>query len=250
MRPLVRALLAGALALGLGGCSDTAKALEDDSACPGQTCTEDTQARYDAIAGLDGVTRVESVARTYGLDSGEFRTARLSAAVGSRSEAHALLVEVLGELDAWPGHDTGPAEATVVSDPPVDVEYTARKTEDLTNPYFRPCSPAKCRAAIDDLEERISAEVDGVRAVHLVVEAGVLRITGTTDPDSYELAAAAVRRLVFDAALRMADRMSVEMTARGPLSLTLRLDGGLVCEQPPGTTVGCEQENSRPFDNS
>ncbi|MFC4783154.1 hypothetical protein ACT8ZV_01670 [Nocardioides sp. MAHUQ-72] len=236
--------------LALGACSNPTKALQDQAACPGRTCTDDARDRYDAIAGLDRVTGVESVARTYGLDKGAASTATVQASVRDDRQARQVALDVLAELDAWPDHEPSTATATVRADPVVDTEYVGRQTEDLSNPYFKECSPAECEQALTDLRERMLAEIDGLRDVSVAVRGGTLRIEGTTDPEQYSLAAAAVHGMVLDTALRLADRLDVEMRSTGPLELTLRLREGRVCAQAPGTTAACDEENSRPFDNS
>lgn len=229
------------------GCADPRTALEDEASCPGSACTDDARQRFDAVAALDRVTKVVRVSRSYGLDSGASAGAEVAADVRGIAGARDVGVAVLRELDAWPGHEFTVAEATVVADPPVEVDYVSRQSADLTNPYFQPCSPAACERALRALRERMTAEIDGLRDVGVEVRGRTLRITGSTAPDQYALAAAGVRRLVFDAALRLADRLEVEMSARGPLRTTLRLQEGRVCEQPPGTTSRCDDDNSFPL---
>lgn len=248
MRHLLPALLVVALAV--TGCADATKVLEDEASCPGVDCTDDARARLDAIADLTHVTGVEQVSRSYRLDRGSFAAAAVSAEVTDRAAARAVGEAVLGELDAWPDHEFAAVEATVAADPPVEVVYTAEQTADLTNPYFEACAPAECDRALADLRERMLTELDGLHDVDLVVRGGVLRVSGTADSDHYSLAASGAHRLVFDAALRFAESLEVEMTARGPLVLTLRLQEGLVCEQPPGQMSRCEPENSQPFRHS
>lgn len=248
MRLLLPVLLAVVLAS--GGCADDPRtALEDEASCPGATCTDDTRDRRDAIASLDRVNAVVSVSRDYGLDSGSVAEAEVDAAVDDRDAAYAVGEAVLGVLDAWPDREFSVALATVTADPAVEVDYVAEQSEDLTNPYFKACSPQDCRAALDGLRDRVLNGVDGMESVDLRADQGTLRITGTASPDRYALAAAGIRSLVFDLALRLADRLEVRVTARGPLVLTLRLDDGLVCEQRPGMQ-GCPEDEMRPFHGS
>ena len=110
--PLVAVLLAPALS----ACAEGAeRELDDAAACPGATCTDDTQDRADAIASLDGVTEVVEVAREYGLDRGSYRTAtvRVDATGGRRLRDVGLAV--LRALEAWPEHAGG--GATVLVEP-------------------------------------------------------------------------------------------------------------------------------------
>lgn len=239
-----------ATVLGLGACSDPTKALQDEASCPGADCTDDARARFDAIADIDEVTEVVLVSRSYGLDRGSAAHAEVEAQVVHRGAAYDVGVAVLRELDVWPERAFGTAEATVTADPAVQVEYADIQTEDLTNPYFELCSPRECDRALVDLRRRMRGELDGLREVDLAVRDGVLRVTGSADADQYALVSAGARGLVVDTALRLADRLEVEITAHGPLVLTLRLQDGLVCEQPPGMYVACEPDNSEPFDNS
>ncbi|MGZ4456559.1 MAG: hypothetical protein ACXVWV_11315 [Nocardioides sp.] len=245
MRTSLAALLVVLLAA--AGCSDPRTALEDEAACPGATCTQDAQARYDAIAALAGVTEVTRVSRSTGLDRGTTAHAEVVAHVADRRSAHQVALAVLGELDAWPDRHFSVAEVSVVADPPVQVDATARAVEDLTNPHFRPCRPDRCRQAVGDLRRRLLAEVDGLQQVDVRLRGSSLLVSGRTDAAHAELAAAGARRLVFDTALRLGDRLEVAMTARGPLALTLRLQDGLVCEQPPGTTTACDRSDAVPF---
>lgn len=236
--------------LGLGACGDPRKALQDEASCPGADCTDDARARFDAIAAIDGVTKVARVSRSYGLDRGSAAHAEVEARVADRDAAYDVGMAVLRELDAWPEQELGTVEATVTADPAVQVAYVARQAADLTNPHFEPCSPRECRPALADLRERMLGGLDGLGEVDLESREGVLQVTGRAEPDQYALAAAGARRLVFDTALRLADRLEVEITARGPLVLTLRLQDGRVCQQEPGLTSRCEAGNSQPFDNS
>lgn len=246
MRFLLPTLLIAALLT--AGCGAVSETLGDEAACPGETCSGDAQARYDAIAALDKVTAVETVARTSGLDKGSANTASVTADVADEAEARAVALDVLGELNDWPDHLPSTATATVTADPAVEVDYVERGTVDLTNPYYRPCSPSQCEDAIADLQGQMSAEIDGLEAVELDVSDGLLRVSGTTDAESYSLAASGAERLVHDAALRLADRLEVVMRATGPLVLTLRLRGDRVCVEEAGTTASCDEDNSEPFE--
>lgn len=245
--PLAALLL---VLLATAGCTDPRKALEDRASCPGSTCTDDAQARYDAIAALGGVTDVALVSRSYGLDNGTSAHAEVAARVADRRAAYDVATSVLRELDAWPDREFGVAEATVVADPPVEVGYAERTTEDLTNPYFHACLPARCREALADLRRRMLAEIDGLSTVTLQVHGSTLRVSGRADADHYALAASGASRLVVDTALRLADRLEVTMTARGPLRLTLRLQDGLVCDEPAGTIAACDEDNAVPLAGS
>lgn len=236
--------------LGLGACSDPTTVLQDEASCPGPDCTDDARVRFEAIAAIDEVAEVARVSRSYGLDRGSAAHAEVGARVADRDAAYGVAVAVLRELDAWPEQEFGTVEATVIAEPAVEAAHVRRETADLTNPHFTRCLSRECEQALSDLRERMLGELDGLREVDLEVAQGVLRVTGRADPDHHALASAGARRLVLDTALRLADRLEVEITARGPLALTLRLEDGLVCEQPPGMHVACEPDNSEPFDNS
>ncbi|GAA4701245.1 hypothetical protein GCM10023349_17840 [Nocardioides conyzicola] len=59
-------VVAGVLGLGVLGCSD----LQEEHTCPGATCTAALQGVVDDVAALDGVTRVDRVSWSTGLDNG------------------------------------------------------------------------------------------------------------------------------------------------------------------------------------
>lgn len=246
-RLLLGAVVVATFGLTGTGCGGATEAMGDEAACPGESCSPDTRERSEAIETLDRVTDVVSVSRTYGFDRGAFAAAEVEAEVTEPEQARDVALAVLAELEDWPQRPPGPSEATVVSDPRVPTDYVAREAEDLDNPYFEPCAPAACERALTDLQHRMRTEIEGFDKVTAKVRGDVLRITGTTGPDDYALAAAAARRLVFDAAVRFADRVEIEISARGPIALTLRLDDGVVCEQPPGQRVACEADNSARF---
>jgi len=239
----LRALLVlPVLLLALSACSEDPAFLTDEAACPGADCTPDTQDRVDAIAALDRVTGVVSVRRSYGFDHGSSNGAEVTARVSDRSGARALAMQVLDELDDWPDHPSDTSEATVVADPARTVRYVARDSLDLG--VFDECSPAECDAAVAGLGDRISAEVEGLSDIAVTRRDGLLEITGTASRDQATLAARGVRGVFFDLGLQVADRLEVTVTARGPLEVTLRRDGDLVCEQPPGASITCDADNS------
>lgn len=109
-------LLAVLLGPPLSACTDGAeRELNDAAACPGATCTADTQDRADAIAGLDGVTEVVEVAREYGLDRGSYRTATVSVDATGGRRLRDVGLAVMRALEAWPEHADG--GATVLIEP-------------------------------------------------------------------------------------------------------------------------------------
>ena len=115
-RSATAAALLVAVVLGLSACAEgAARQLNDSAVCPGASCTDDTQERLEAIAGLDGVTDVVEVAREYGLDRGSYRTASVRVdATGVRGVRDVGLA-VLRVLEAWPEHAGG--GATVLVEP-------------------------------------------------------------------------------------------------------------------------------------
>lgn len=243
MRSPFRALLLlPVLLLPVSACSEDPAFLTDEAACPGADCTTDTQDRVDAIAALDRVTEVVSVQRSYGFDHGSSSRAEVRARVSARAEARTLAMQVLDELESWPDHASDTSEATVVADPARTVRYVARDSLDLR--VFDACSAAECDAAVADLGDRLSAEVEGLSDVAVTRRGDLLQVSATAAPDRATLAARGVRGYFFDLGLQVADRLEVTVTGRGPLEVTLRRDGDLVCEQPPGAAVTCDQDNS------
>ena len=107
--------LAVPLALVASACGDPERALNDSAACPGETCTDDTQARVDAIAALPGVTEVVEVTREYGFDRGSHRTAEVHSDASSGREVRDVALAVVRALEDWPDHADG--GATVVVEP-------------------------------------------------------------------------------------------------------------------------------------
>lgn len=228
------------------GCSDPA-VLSDEAACPGASCTEDAQERLDAIAALRRVTGVEEVSRSYGLDRGAFHSAVVEAEVADADEARDVALAVLRELRGWPGQDPGTAEATVVADPPRTVTRTAREVEDVPA-NFEPCAD-DCRAELATIRGRLSAELDGVSDLVVEVAGGRLEVTGRAEPEQATLAVRGVLTVLSEEAVALADRVEVTFSYRTPLEVTWRLDGGRVCEQPPGEAmVACDDGNSIPFE--
>lgn len=96
-------------------CGDPDRALNDSATCPGETCTDDTRARVDAIAALDGVTEVVEVTREYGLDRGSHRTAEVRSDATTGREVRDVALAVIRALEDWPDHADG--GATVVVEP-------------------------------------------------------------------------------------------------------------------------------------
>lgn len=233
-----------ALLVLLVGCSDPRKALDDEAACPGPTCTDDVQDRLDALAALDGVTAVDRVERTYGLDRGAARSASLTARVADRAAARDLALRALAVLDDWPEHQDGSVTVTVTADPVVTVPYVGTSELDMSQPPFEPCSGADCDAAVEQVRDRATEDYDDVANLRFDVAAGTLRVTATTTPEQVELVARSISASLIEVGTRIADRAEVRVRGRGPLSLTLRLDDGLVCEQPLGTRATCDEDNS------
>lgn len=138
------AVLLGALLLGTGGCGGAPDALQDAASCPGDECTDDTRARYDAIASLDGVSDVR-VSRDHGLDRGAARRAEVTADVPTLRAARDLGLAVMRELEDWPGHADGPAVVVVRSPAAADGrELTLRLDGDWVceqpTRVLRPCT--------------------------------------------------------------------------------------------------------------
>ena len=233
--------------VGATGCG-AEKVLNDQAACPGATCTADVQGRRDALAALDRVSEVQSVERSYGLDRGSFRSAVLGARVGGRAAARTVALEALDVLQDWPEHDTGAAVVTVVADPPVTVPYVALEELELSPGQFDACSDQRCAQALEEVRVRVGQDYDDVEDLRWGLVSGTLEVTARTDPDQVALVAAAVRRYLIEIGARVADRVEIEVRARGRLTLTLRLEDGLACEQAPGV-IGCSEESER-FDLS
>ena len=247
VRVLTCLLAAVALAAGLAGCTEPEEALNDDAACPGESCTDDTRARFDAIARLDGVTAVETVTRSYGFDRGASRSAEVTAAVDTADAAREVGLAVLTELDNWPDQADGSAVVVVTGDGgPVRQSYA--DGQPLSPDFYAPCAPARCDAAVADLERLLTAEVDGLTDLSATVSDGTLSVTATAATAPAARAAKAILdRVETDLDARVAERVAVRIDYVGPLELTLRLDEGRVCEQPPGLVVACESDNSEPF---
>lgn len=240
------ALLAASLLLAATGCQ-APSVLGDAATCPGQSCTDDAQARFDVIAALDRVTGVEQVSRTSGLDRGVFHSAVVTADVDDADQARDVAVLVLRELDAWPERDPGSAQATVVADPPRTVPGAARESNDLP-PYYDPCAPQACRDGVEELRGQLIAELDGVTGLVVRVVGDRLLISGDAEPEQAALAARGALRVLEDVRVALADRVVVRFAYRSTLEVTLRLADGLVCEQPPGdAVVSCDEGNSIPF---
>lgn len=248
VRPLTRLLASAAFVTVLAGCAESGGVLNDDAACPGESCTEDTQARFDAIARLDEVAAVESVSRSYGFDRGSSRSAEVTASVDTADAARDVGLAVLTELDNWPEHADGSAVVVVraAADSPVRQSYVDRQP--LLADFYEPCSPARCDDAVADLEQLLTSEVDGLEEVSAAVSGGTLSITATaTDLPAAQAATAILDRVETDLDLRVGDRVEVRIDYLAPLEVTLRLDEGRVCEQPPGLVVACDADNSEPF---
>lgn len=247
VRFLTYLLATSALVAGLAGCMESKGVLSDEATCPGETCTDDAQARLDAIASLDGVTGVEQVSRVSGLDRGAFHSAVLTADVNGPDEARSLALVVLRELDAWPGRDPVSAEARVVADPPRTVTGTARESEQLP-PYYDPCADPGCRGEVAEFRAQLGAELEGVTDLVVRVAGDRLLVTGRAEPEDATLAARGTLRVLGDLGVAVADRVEVEFGYRSPLEVTLRLVDGRVCEQPSGEAViSCDDSNSLTF---
>lgn len=235
---------AGVLLAATAGCQDPAF-LSEEASCPGssESCTADTQERLDAIARLDGVTGVERVHRSYGFDQGAFSAAVVTAEVATHEEATAVATAVLRELAAWPDHEPSTAEAIVRSDPEVVIDGTARDSEPMPD-FYEPCPDRDCGSALDELRDRLASELD-VSDLETRITGDRLVISGRAEGPEATYAARGALRVVHDLETRFADRVVVEFAYRGPLQVTLRLDGDLVCEQPPGgAVVSCDEQNS------
>ena len=239
-RLFVLALLMG----GLTACTDAGKALNDDAACPGDSCTDDTQARYDAIARIDAVTDVTSVSRSYGLDRGSSRTAEVLAAVGSQEAAREVALEVMRELEEWPSHADGSAVVTVRADPTSPTEQEYADSQPLPPDFYDPCEPSACVSALARLNQ-VLADVDGLVDLELMVRDDTLLIRGSApEVPAAQVATEVLDRVESDLDVRVARSVEVVIGYDGPVGIVLRLDGDLVCEQPPGMVVACEPDNS------
>lgn len=246
----VTALLALALVpvLALGACGDARKALNDEAACPGATCTDDTRARFDTLAGLDRVTSVHRVERSYGFDRGSASSADLSARVADRTAAREVALAALGVLDDWPEAKRGPKTVSVTADPEIIVPYVSRETLDMSPALFDPCAGG-CASALEQVRRGVEEEYDGVEHLTFEVAGPTLRVRAATTPDQVGFVAAAIRGNLIEVGARIASRAEIEVRARGPLVVEMRLDDGLVCEQQLGMH-GCPEDELKPFDNS
>lgn len=101
--------------LAASACGDPERALNEAATCPGDECTDDTQARVDAIAALEGITDVVEVTREYGLDRGSYRTAEVRSDASTGREVREVALAVMRALEEWPDHADG--GATVVVEP-------------------------------------------------------------------------------------------------------------------------------------
>ena len=59
-----------------------------------------------------------------------------------------------------------------------------------------------------------------------------------------QVATEVLDRVESDLDVRVARSVEVQIAYEGPVEIVLRLDGDLVCEQPPGMLVACEPDNS------
>lgn len=248
VRPLTCLLAALAIVTGLVGCTESGGVLNDSAACPGDSCTDDTQARLDAIAQLDDVTAVESVSRSYGFDRGSSRAAEVAASVDTPDAAREVGLAVLTELENWPEHADGSAVVVVRADGASPVRQSYVDGQRLLPDFYEPCAPARCDAAVAELERLLTAEVDGLEDVSAAVAGGTLSVTATaTAVPAAQAAKAILDRVETDLDLRVGRRVEVRIDYVAPLEVTLRLDEGRVCEQPPGLTIACNSGNSEPF---
>lgn len=240
--PRGRLAAAAALALLVTGCGGAPQRVQDTARCPGPDCTDDARARFEAIAALDGVTAVRSVTRSHDLDHGTARSAAVAAAVTSRAAAREVGRAVLRQLEDWPGHADGVATVEVVADPAVPVSGVVRDTVDLTTAFYEPCSPAECAASRRRLRRQVAAASPGLERATVELAAGpdLLRVRARVPQPRAELAARAVVRVLEQVGVRVAERVEIEIRWRGSLTLRLRLEDGLVCDQPPGVIAGCD----------
>lgn len=246
MTRLVRALCAALLVALLPACSEEPRFLGDEVSCPGPSCTDDARERREAIADLESVTAVVEVARSSRLDRGSSSTAVVRADVTTAEQARQVGVAVLRELDDWPDHEAVTSLATVQADRPRTVRGEARETEELSTDFYAPCSAPQCTGALGDLEAEMEAEYDEVEVSARVVGRRLL-VSGTAPVDQAALAARGAVQTLRELGQRVATRAEVVIRWRAPLAVTLRLEDGLVCEQPAGVVVTCEDANSEPF---
>lgn len=143
-RPLARLAPLLGLFLAVTSCTDPREALQDSASCPGETCTDDTRDRADAVARIDGVTDVVEVSRSYGLDRGSARRAEVVAEPSSRSALVDTGLAVMRELEDWPEHADGVATVVVRSASSAQ-EVTLRLEGDwvceVVDDVIRPCGP-------------------------------------------------------------------------------------------------------------
>ena len=114
--------------------------------------------------------------------------------------------------------------------------------------FYEPCAPARCATDVADLERLLMVELDGLAELSAGVSDGTLSVTATAETvPAAQAAKAILDRAETDLDARVAERVEVRIDHVGPLEITLRLDEGRVCEQPPGLVVACESDNSEPF---
>ena len=135
------ALLVGVLVL--AGCDGTAgRGVQDDAACPGPTCSGDTEAVLDAVADVDGVVSVEKVSREYGADRGSHRSAEVTTDASRRPAVRQVGLAVMARLEDWPGHADGPA--TVLLSAPSGDMHLRMEDEwvcEVVDRTITPCGP-------------------------------------------------------------------------------------------------------------
>lgn len=248
MTRLLRRLPGVALvAVLLVSCSGEPRFLRDEATCPGPTCTADARERQETIEALPDVTGVEEVTRSTRLDRSASTRAVVLAGVATEERARQVGRAVLDVLGAWPDHEAATSLVTVVADPATTVEGVSRESEELPSAFYAPCSARECEAALTELEQAVEADHDGAD-VTARVRGRQLLVAGTAPREEAALAARGAVRVLRGLGLRVAPRAEVAIRWRGPLALTLRLEDGLVCEQPPGVQVTCEPGNSTPLD--
>lgn len=230
----------------LVSCSDEPRFLRDEATCPGPTCTADARERLETIDALPDVIGVAEVTRSARLDRGSSTTAVVRAGVATEERVRQVGLAVLDVLGAWPDHEVATSLVTVVADPARTVAGVSREAEELAPAFYEPCSVRECEAALAELEQAVEADHAGAD-VTTRVRGRRLLVSGTAPREEAALAARGAVRVLRELGLRVAATAQVAIRWRGPLALTLRLEDGLVCEQPPGVQVACEPGNSTPL---
>ena len=77
-----------------------------------------------------------------------------------------MALEVMRELEDWPGHADGSAVVTVRADPPSPTAQEYAASQPLPPDFYDPCEPAACENALARLS-RVLTEVEGLSDLDL-----------------------------------------------------------------------------------